>query len=38
MNKEYLDFLEKKKHSIGDFGFTPNFIPDCAFDFQKFII
>lgn len=35
---EYLDFINSKKHSIGDFGFSANFIPDCAFDFQKFVI
>jgi hypothetical protein len=34
----YLDFLEKKRHLIGDFGFKPNYIPDIAFDFQKYII
>ena len=34
----YLDFLEKKRHSIGDFGFKPNYIPEIAFDFQKAII
>ncbi len=38
-NKDkYLEFLEKKKHSIGDFGFKPIYIPEVAFDFQKFII
>lgn len=35
---EYELFLQRKRHSIGDFGFKPNFIPDMAFDFQKFII
>lgn len=35
---EYNEFLETKKHLIGDFGFEPNFIPDCAFDFQRHII
>jgi hypothetical protein len=35
---EYLKFLENKKHSIGNFGFDANFIPDCAFDFQKYVI
>lgn len=35
---EYLKFLESKKHSIGNFGFDANFIPDCAFDFQKYVI
>lgn len=34
----YQEFLENKRHTIGDFGFNPNFIPDCAFDFQKYII
>lgn len=34
----YLEFLEKKKHSIGNFGFKPNYIPDIAFDFQKHVI
>jgi len=38
MNKEYLDFLERKKHLIGNFGFEPNYVPDIAFDFQKAII
>lgn len=35
---DYLKFLEQKKHTIGNFGFDANFIPDCAFDFQKFVI
>lgn len=35
---EYIEFLEQKKHSIGNSGFEPNYIPDIAFDFQKFII
>jgi len=35
---EYLKFLENKKHSIGNFGFKANFIPDCAFDFQQYVI
>ena len=35
---DYLQFLEQKKHSIGDFGFKANYVPDIAFDFQKFII
>jgi hypothetical protein len=34
----YLEFLENKKHSIGNFGFDANYIPDIAFDFQKAII
>lgn len=35
---EYLEFLEKKRHLIGEFGFEPNYIPEIAFDFQKHII
>ena len=35
---KYTEFLESKKHSIGDFGFDANYIPDIAFDFQKSII
>ncbi len=35
---EYSEFLESKKHSIGNFGFKANYIPEIAFDFQKFII
>jgi len=35
---DYKQFLEQKKHTIGDFGFEPNYMPDMAFDFQKFII
>ncbi len=35
---EYKDFLERKKHTLGNFGFEANYIPDIAFDFQKYII
>ena len=35
---KYLEFLEKKRHSIGESGFTPNYYPDIAFDFQRAII
>ena len=35
---EYEKFIENKKHLLGNFGFDPNYIPDMAFDFQKFII
>lgn len=35
---EYLEFINNKKHLLGSFGFDPNFVPDCAFDFQKFVI
>ena len=35
---EYLDFLKKKSHLTGDFGFSVRYVPDIAFDFQKAII
>lgn len=35
---EYKDFIKTKTHLIGDFGFKPNYYPDIAFDFQKYII
>jgi hypothetical protein len=35
---DYLNFINNKKHLLGDFGFTPNYFPDMAFDFQKYII
>lgn len=34
----YEQFLQNKRHSIGEFGFKPNFIPEMAFDFQQHII
>lgn len=34
----YEQFLQTKKHSIGEFGFKPTFFPDIAFDFQKYAI
>jgi len=34
----YKEFLERKQHMIGEFGFEPNYIPDMAFDFQREII
>jgi len=34
----YTQFLEQKKHSIGNSGFEANYIPEIAFDFQQFII
>ena len=39
LNKmNYQDFLESKRHSLGEFGFDANFIPDMAFDFQRHVI
>jgi hypothetical protein len=35
---KYEEFLHNKRHSLGSYGFEPIFMPDCAFDFQKFII
>lgn len=34
----YEEFLATKKHLLGDFGFEPNYIPEMAFDFQRYII
>lgn len=38
MKTDYEEFLENKKHLLGDFGFNPLWYPDLAFDFQKAII
>ena len=35
---DYQEFIRSKKHSSGEFGFEPEWMPDCAFDFQKHII
>ncbi len=35
---KYADFIQAKKHSLGDHGFEPIWIPDCTFDFQQAII
>ena len=35
---DYLNFLEQKKHTIGNFGFNPTFFPEIAFDFQNNVI
>jgi hypothetical protein len=34
----YKQFIQNKRHSIGNFGFSPLWMPDCAFDFQEFVI
>jgi len=34
----YEQFILNKSHYIGDFGFEPNYYPEMAFDFQRFII
>jgi hypothetical protein len=33
----YNTFLENKRHSSGNFGITPNFIPEQMFDFQQYV-
>lgn len=38
MNKEYFNFVLAKKHSTGNYGFDPLWLPDMAFDFQRHII
>lgn len=35
---EYTEFLQSKRHLLGNFGFDATFFPDCAFDFQKYVI
>lgn len=35
---DYQTFLRSKKHSSGEFGFDPVWMPDGAFDFQQHII
>lgn len=34
----YSRFIESKRHAVGQFGFDPSWMPDCAFDFQREII
>lgn len=34
----YRDFLKRKKHSTGSYGFDPVWMPETAFDFQENII
>lgn len=33
----YQEFVDSKKHLEGDHGIEPSFIPDCLFDFQKYV-
>lgn len=35
---DYQKFINSKKHSLGNHGFEPIWMPDCAFDFQSHII
>lgn len=34
----YKEFIEAKKHTLPGYGFEPKWMPDRAFDFQRFII
>lgn len=34
---DYKEFLEAKKHSIGNFGIEVNCLPDGLFDYQKYV-
>jgi hypothetical protein len=34
---EYLQFLERKKHSIGNYGIEPNYLPPSLFDYQNYV-
>jgi hypothetical protein len=34
----YAEFINSKRHSIGNFGFDPVWMPESAFDFQEHII
>jgi hypothetical protein len=35
---DYQQFLQAKKHLLGNFGFEPVWMPNIAFDFQQYII
>lgn len=35
---DYADFINRKTHMGGNYGFAPTFIPDAAFDFQRHLI
>ncbi len=34
---DYQEFILRKSHSSNNFGIKPLWIPDSAFDFQKFV-
>jgi hypothetical protein len=34
---EYIEFLERKKHSSINYGIKYSFMPEGMFDFQKFV-
>ncbi len=33
----YQDFLNRKKHSTGNYGIDPNYLPESLFDYQKYV-
>lgn len=35
---EYGDFIHAKTHLLGEYGFSPNFVPSQLFDFQRAIV
>jgi hypothetical protein len=35
---DYTSFLSGKRHTTGDFGFSPSFMPSVLFDFQKHLV
>ena len=35
---DYEKFIQRKKHSIGNFGFDPSWMPKGAFDFQEHVV
>ncbi|MFA5714975.1 MAG: helicase [Candidatus Paceibacterota bacterium] len=34
---DYGEYISNKRHSVFNYGFEPLFLPDCMFDFQKFL-
>lgn len=38
MNQEYREFLSRKGQLSGEYGFTPLWLPDCLFDFQRHLV
>lgn len=37
-NITYEQFLARKRHTTGEYGFNPEWMPECAFDYQQHII
>lgn len=38
MTSPLSELLHRKRHAYSDQGFTPDFMPDCLFDFQKSLV